>query len=168
MLIRTEEPRDGDAVRRLNEAAFVGREEADLVEALHAANAAIVALVADLDGEIVGHILFSPVSLEPALPRLWLGLAPTAVAPRLQKQGIGTLLVREGLERSRDAGAEAVVVLGHPQYYPRFGFRPAHEFGLRCEYDVPSDVFMALELVPGALRGVFGVVRYHPAFSEVS
>ena len=74
-------------------------------------------------------------------------------------------MVREGLARCRAAGLDGVVVLGHAEYYPRFGFVPAHQLGLRCEYDVPADVFMALELTPGALRGVSGLVRYHPAFA---
>jgi len=149
----------------VNTAAFGGRLEADLVEALHREGAAVVALVAEIEGDVVvGHILFSPVSVEPATPRRILGLAPMAVAPGFQARGIGTRLVREGLERCRAAGVEAVVVLGHTEYYPRFGFRPAHTFGLHCGYDVPADVFMALELVPGALRDVSGLVRYHDAF----
>lgn len=165
--IRSEEPRDRQAVRKLNEAAFGGPAEANLVEALHRDGAAVVALVAERDGEVVGHILFSPVSVEPATPRRLVGLAPMAVAPEFQRQGIGLLLVRAGLDRCRSAGAEAVVVLGHADYYPRFGFRPADDFGLRCEYDVPPEVFMALELEPDALRDVSGLVEYHHAFSEV-
>jgi putative acetyltransferase len=95
------------------------------------------------------------------------GLAPMAVAPGNQKQGIGSVLVREGLARCRAAGVEGVVVVGHAGYYPRYGFVPAQQFGLRCEYDVPADVFMALEFSPGALSGVSGLVRYHPAFGTV-
>ena len=95
------------------------------------------------------------------------GLAPMAVAPGHQRKGIGSHLVREGLARCRAAGVAGVVVLGHAEYYPRFGFVPAQQFGLRCEYDVPADVFMALELTQGALRGVSGLVRYHAAFAAV-
>lgn len=164
--IRAEEPRDRQAVRKLNEAAFGQPAEANLVEALHQDRAVVTALVAELDGEVVGHILFSFVSVDPHTPTQVVGLAPMAVLPEFQRRGIGTLLVRQGLDRCRSAGAEAAVVLGHPEYYPRFGFLPAVDFRLRCEYDVPPEVFMALELVPGSLRNVSGLVRYHRAFSQ--
>ena len=164
-LVRIEQPGDRDIVRALNEHAFGGREEADIVEALHRANAVVVALVAEVGAAIVGHILFSPVTVEHANTPPLVGLAPMAVAPRYQKQGIGSVLVREGVARCRAAGVGGVVVLGHAEYYPRFGFVPAQQFGLRCEYDVPADVFMALELTHGALHGVSGLVRYHAAFA---
>lgn len=165
-LIRLEAVRDREAVRHLNEAAFGGPVEADLIEALHRENALTVALVAQLDGEVVGHIVFSPVSLEPATAQPLVGLGPMAVAPPFQRRGIGMSLVQEGLNRCRAAGAEAVVVVGHAEYYPRFGFRPAHQFGLRCEFDVPGEAFMALELAPNSLQHVSGVVRYHHTFSQ--
>ncbi len=165
--IRPETAADRAAVRAVNESAFGQREEADLVEALHRAGAATVALVAEIDGAVAGHILFSPVAVEPPAGRLLLGLAPMAVAPSRQRSGLGSRLVREGLERCRAAGAAGVVVLGHPEYYPRFGFVPARRLGLRCEYDVPPEVFMAQGLAPGGLSGVSGLVRYHPAFAEV-
>lgn len=165
-VVRVEQPGDRDAVRALNEHAFGGREEADIVEALHGANAVVVALVAEVGAAVVGHILFSPVTVERSDAPL-VGLAPMAVAPGYQKQGIGSVLVREGLARCRAAGVEGVVVLGHAEYYPRFGFVQAQQFGLRCEYDVPAEVFMALELTHGALRSVSGLVRYHAAFAAV-
>jgi len=121
--------------------------------------------VAEQEGMVVGHILFSPVEVDHANGRRLLGLAPMAVDPERQRKGIGSLLVHEGLTRCRAAGFDGVVVLGHAGYYPRFGFVPAQQFGLRCEYDVPADVFMALELAPGALRGLAGLVRYHAAFA---
>ena len=96
-----------------------------------------------------------------------LGLAPTAVRPDRQRQGIGSQLVRAGLDAARKTGAAAVVVVGHARFYPRFGFVPASRFGLTCEYDVPDEVFMALELVPGFLAGPGGLVQYHPAFAEL-
>ena len=164
--IRPELPNDRDAVRAVNEAAFGARTEADLVEALHREEAAVVALVAEMKGEVVGHILFSPVHLDGTGGARLVGLAPMAVLPRLQRHGIGTRLVREGLDRCRAAGVDGVVVLGHAEYYPRFGFRPAHRLGLRCEYDVAPELFMALELAPGSLRGASGLVRYHRVFSE--
>jgi putative acetyltransferase len=94
-----------------------------------------------------------------------MGLGPMAVAAAHRGQGIGSALVRAGLARCRSIGAVAVVVLGHPQYYPRFGFRPASEFGIGGEYDVPREVFMAIELVPDALRDVSGTIKYHQAFA---
>jgi putative acetyltransferase len=156
VVVREEEPRDRAAVRVLNEGAFEGSTEADLVEALHREGAAVVALVAEVAGEV-----------ENANGRRLVGLAPMAVTPPLHRRGIGSLLVREGLERCRALGFDGVVLVGHAEYYPRFGFLPAHRFGLRCEYDVPPEVFMALELAEGSLRGVSGLVRYHRAFAEV-
>lgn len=168
MIVRDETPADRAHVRRVNEAAFGAPQEADLVDALRAEGVATVSLVAEEDGEIVGHILFSPVTVEGAgTPPLGLGLAPMAVIPSRQRQGIGSRLARAGLDRCRARGAGFVVVLGHPAYYPRFGFVPASRFGLRCEYDAPDEAFMAMELVERALEGLTGLVRYHPAFGGV-
>lgn len=167
LLIRPEQSHDRDAVRLVNERAFGGHEEADLVEALHRAQAAVVALVAEIGAEVVGHILFSPVTVEHSRGQRLLGLAPMAVEPGYQKQGVGSLLVRQGLALCRTAGADGVVVLGHAEYYPRFGFATAQRFSLRCEYDVPADAFMAIELHHGSLVGVSGLVRYHAAFAGV-
>ena len=165
--IRPERPDDQTAVRLVNERAFGGCEEADIVEGLRRAQAAVVSLVAEMGTDLLGHILFSPVVVEQSNGKRLVGLAPMAVAPGHQRRGIGSRLVKEGLAQCRAAGVDGVVVLGHAEYYPRFGFVPAQRFGLRCEYDVPADVFMALELIHGALRGVSGLVRYHPAFAAV-
>lgn len=167
MRIRPEIAADRAAVRAVNEAAFLGRAEADLVEALHASNLPLVSLVAEVDGEVVGHILFSPVSLAGHAHLHVMGLAPMAVLPSHQRTGIGSALVREGLARCRALQYSAVVVVGHPDYYPRFGFVPADRHALRCEYDVPADVFMVAELTAGALSGVSGLVRYDAAFAGV-
>ncbi len=123
--VREEQPGDRDAVRALHESAFGQTAEANLVEALHQERVAVVALVAVVEGEVVGHILFSPVEVEPSSEKRLVGLAPMAVTPRLQKQGVGGLLLREGLERCGVLGLDGVVVLGRPEYYPRFGFVPA-------------------------------------------
>lgn len=124
-----------------------------------------LSLVAVEDDRVVGHILFSPVTIESeAEVRAAAGLAPLAVLPELQRSGIGSRLVRAGLEECRNAGHECVVVLGHPDYYPRFGFVPAICYGVRCEFDVPDEAFMVIELREGALRGRAGTARYQPEF----
>ena len=100
------------------------------------------------------------------MPRT-LGLAPLAVLSEFQGKGIGSALMHSSLERCREMGHDAIVVVGHPEYYPKFGFLPASRYGLHCEYDVPEDVFMALELQSGALQGIRGLVRYQPEFGEM-
>ncbi len=126
-----------------------------------------LSLVAESDGRVVGHILFSIVHIQSDAVRTpVLALAPMAVRPDCQNQGIGSLLVREGLERCKALGHEAVILVGHANYYPRFGFTPAGEKGLRLPFDAPDEAFMALELVPGALNGVTGTVEYPPEFNE--
>jgi len=167
--IRTEEPSDHAAVRRVNEQAFGRVLEADLVDALRAAGAATLSRVAEANGEVVGHVLFSPVTIETASGmRTALGLAPLAVLPERQRQGVGTRLVEESLARLRADEHGAVIVIGHASYYPRFGFDRASRWGLRVDFEVPDDAFMALELVPGALAGCAGTVRYRPEFDSVS
>lgn len=162
--VRAEGARDHAAVRALHLTAFPSPAEADLVDALRARARPIVSLVAEAEGSIAGHILFSPVSLAGHGALAIMGLAPMAVAPALQRTGIGSALVRAGLAACRAIGTRAVVVLGHPAYYPRFGFARADRFGLACEYDAPPEAFMAIELTPGYLRGAAGTIRYHDAF----
>jgi putative acetyltransferase len=166
--IRAETTKDYAAVRRVNELAFESAQEADLVDALREAARPFVSLVAESDGQVVGHIFFSPVSVESGEGSFTaMGLGPMAVLPESQRQGVGSLLVRAGLEECKRVGFDVIVVLGHPNYYPRFGFVPAGPKGLRCVYDVPEDVFMVMELKPGALGGRRGLVKYHPKFDEV-
>lgn len=166
-IIRRERPEDRTGIRHVNLAAFDGVAEADLVDALRQQASPIVSLVAVENQTVVGHILFSPVTLLPYPDLPIMGLAPMAVLPPRQRLGIGSALVRAGLEECRRLGAVAVVVLGHAGYYPRFGFVPASSMGLTSEYDVPDDVFMALDLKGGALRQKSGTIRYHPAFATV-
>jgi putative acetyltransferase len=166
--IRPEQPDDLTAIRRVNLSAFEGTTEANLVDALRQQARPIVSLVAEDNGAIVGHILFSPVTLSSHPDLRIMGLAPMAVLPDRQRKGVGSALARAGIMACRDLGYGAMVVLGHAKYYPRFGFIPASRFGLRSEYDVPDDAFMAMELEPGALQGLGpGTIRYHPAFGSI-
>ncbi|NJO12325.1 MAG: N-acetyltransferase [Gammaproteobacteria bacterium] len=167
MRIRDEEEADREAVHALNAAAFAALAEANLVDALRAQARPVISLVAERAGSVVGHILFSPVTLSGRAGLRIMGLAPMAVEPSHQRQGIGSALVRAGLERCRALGIGAVVVLGHPEYYPRFGFSPAARFGIGCEYDAPEEAFLVAELQSGFLRGISGTIHYHPAFKDV-
>ena len=167
MRIREERPGDGGGIRTINEAAFRTRAETELVDLLREQAQPRISLVAEQDGFVLGYILFSPVTLEGHPELRIMGLAPMAVHPSRQRLGVGSALVVEGLRRCRELGACAVVVLGHPRYYARFGFRPGSGFGLHCAYEVPAEVFMVQELVPGGLRGCAGRIDYHPAFAEV-
>jgi putative acetyltransferase len=164
--VRPETLADAAAIRQVNAQAFGREVEADLVDALRGAGAAVLSLVAEADGEVVGHVLFSPLAIEAADGvREAVALAPLAVVRERQRQGIGTRLVEEGLARLRADGHAAVIVIGHAAYYPRFGFRRASGWGLRFEIDGPDEAFMALELVPGSLAGG-GLVRYRPEFAD--
>jgi putative acetyltransferase len=166
--VRAETAEDIPAVRKVNERAFGRPNEAALVDALRAASDPHLSLVAVVDGQVVGHIFFSPVSIESEDSAFSaLGLAPMAVLPEYQGRRIGSRLVEEGLRESWRIGYPLVVVLGHPEYYPRFGFVPAIRKGLRSEYEVPEEVFMVVELEPGALAGRRGLVKYRPEFAEV-
>lgn len=168
MEIRHERPQDISAIRKVNEAAFETGTESDLVDALRDKKAHVISMVAEKEDRIIGHILFSPVTLTAeGLEVTLLGLAPMAVLPEYQNQGIGSKLVENGLEESRRKGYPAVVVLGHPDYYPRFGFVPSQKYNISTEYDVPPEVFMVLELQSGALSGLSGIANYHGAFAEL-
>jgi putative acetyltransferase len=163
--IRPEQPTDAAAVRQVHASAFPSPAEARLVDRLREGGKALVALVAEAGGVVVGHIVFSPVTLEPPADGQGVGLAPLAVLPGHQRRGIGARLVEEGLAACRRAGYAFVVVLGHPGYYPRFGFRRAGARGLRNEYGA-DEAFMALELRAGSLPPGGGLVRYGPEFAE--
>jgi putative acetyltransferase len=168
IVVRAETTEDQLSVRRVNELTFGQRTEADLVDALREKAWPYISLVATLGDEIVGHIFFSPVSIESERDIFTaMGLAPMAVLPEHQNQAIGTQMVWEGLKECVRIGYDVVVVLGHPNYYPRFGFTPAAAKGLRSEYDVPDEVFMVAELRPSALGGRWGLVKYHPEFAKV-
>jgi len=162
--IRAEQPEDIPAIRAVNLAAFPTPFEANLVDRLRQMVQPTISHVAVMDDEIVGHIFFSPVHVSERDDLKVMGLAPMAVLPVYQRQGIGSALIHAGLTVCQALGYGAVVVLGHPSYYPRFGFVPTDGTGLRCVYDVPVEAFMMLELQPSYLQNVQGIVTYHPAF----
>lgn len=165
--IRPEEQADSPLIHRLVVSAFGNDAEADLVDALRAAGAATLSLVAVQDGQLVGHVLFSPVSSEFDLfGKHLLGLAPLAVSPERQKQGIGGQLIRRGLEIALVSGWDAIFVLGSPAYYARFGFSGVTEWNLTCSYSAQAQEFMAVTLKPHGLDGCGGVVSYHPLFQQ--
>jgi len=164
-IIRTEDGSDIGAIRAVHVSAFPTASEAELVERLRETGNLCVSLVAELDSKIVGHVAFSPVTLEPAVSDVRaVGLAPVAVVPAHQRQGIGARLIEAGIAACREAEYTLVVVLGHPTYYPRFGFQPASRLGIGNEYGA-DEAFMAIELVPGMLAGYHGLARYGPEFA---
>jgi putative acetyltransferase len=168
LLIRPEEHNnDRASVHAVNVAAFETTAEARLVDLLRHEAQPVVSLVAEADQTVVGHIMFSPVTLASRYELKIMGLGPMAVIPAHQRRGVGSALVRSGLVKCRNLGMGAVVVLGHPEYYARFGFVPSTRFGIGCTYDVPEDVFMAVELRPGYLDGASGIVRYHQIFESL-
>lgn len=165
--IRVEEARDIPQVRVINELAFEQPAEANVVDKLREVCDDYLALVADDDG-IVGQIVFTPAVVEgPERRVVGMGLAPLAVSPERQRQGIGSALTRRGLEILRERGCPFVIVLGHPEYYPRFGFGPASAYGLKCQWDgVPDEAFMVLILDAAAMEGLSGVAKYRDEFKE--
>lgn len=166
--IRSESPADGSAIHQLHVAAFGGPGEARLVDVLRAADALTISLVAELGDAVVGHIAFSPVEIvgERGSTKA-LALAPVAVLPEHQRSGIGSRLIEAGLAEARRLGWELIIVLGHHDYYTRFGFVTAQPHGILCPFEVPAEAFMVRELQPGALSRHQGVVKYHAAFSAL-
>jgi len=163
--IRPELSSDADGIRTLNRQAFEGEAEAKLVDLLRERGRNIVSLIAIEDGLVVGQVLFTEVTVTPVSPYQGVGLAPLAVLPAFQKKGIGTELGHKGLALCRDLGYDFSVVLGHPDYYPRFGFKKASDFGLGNDYNT-DEAFMALEFKPGVLGSFSGLVQYVPEFNE--
>lgn len=166
--LRPEQSEDYPAVFEVNRRAFTTVAEAKLVEAVRPVVRPLISLVAVLDDKIVGHILFTPVTVkgETGTERA-MALGPMAVLPEFQNRGIGSALVRAGLEACRNIGESVVFVLGHLEFYPRFGFRPAAQKGLRYKSLDFDPHFMVAELSPGALKQMSGYVEYHPEFDQV-
>lgn len=160
--IRDEGPHDADAVRRVNDEAFGQPDEGRLVDALRARGAISLSLVAVIDGTVVGHLLMSPATIADVRGA---ALGPMAVAPSHQRRGIGSQLVQTAVERLREGRCPFVVVLGHPGFYPRFGFTPARPAGVTCDWDVPDDVFMMAVLDPSIAGRLHGRAEYQPEFA---
>jgi len=168
MIIRPEKPDDIAAVRAINETAFDEPTEATIVDSLRDACPDAVSLVAVEDDRILGHIFFSQVSVSGGDEvAQGMGLAPMAVLPERQRQGIGSMLVQAGIDAMRERNCPFIIVLGHPEFYPRFGFAPASQHGLSCQWDgVPDEAFMLLILDEPAMAGVSGAVRYRDEFDQ--
>lgn len=162
MHVRPETVADHVAINRVHCAAFPSPDEATLVERLREQGNLIISLVAEDEDLIAGHIAFSPVTIDGVQGGL--GLAPVAVLPEHQRQGIGGDLIRAGIEKAIELGASYLVVLGHRDYYPRFGFQAASTWQLDNEYGA-NEAFMAMELVPGGIPAQGGLVKYGPEFS---
>ena len=165
IVIRREQAADVAAIREIHRQAFGQEQEGAIVDSLRAHGAAQLSLVA-IDGDrLIGHILYSPAHVGDIAGA---GLGPMAVLPEYQRNGVGSLLVEAGNEQLRDAGCPFIVVVGHPEFYPRFGFTPASALGLSCEWPVPDEVFMGLILDEARMRGVTGAATYRPEFSSVA
>ena len=164
--VREERVDDVAAIRDVNKRAFGQDQEAKIVDALRSNGAALLSLVATLDGQIVGHIMYSPITVSDEVTGAALG--PMAVLPEHQRGGIGSKLVEAGTAKLKDADCPFIIVLGHANFYPRFGFRPASELGIKCEWDVPDDVFMVLVLDETRMQGVSGLAKYRHEFKEGS
>ena len=167
MIIRTENKEDFSAVQNIHLSAFPEDGESKLVNRLREKAQPIISLVAEVDGVLVGHILFSPVTLDSNPMLSLMGLAPVAVLPAHQRKRIGSALIEAGLEQCRVRQTGAVAVLGHANYYPKFGFEPSYKFAIKSEYDVPAEVFMMMELEKDYLKGSSGTLVYHKEFNKL-
>ena len=164
--IREERPDDIAAIREVNRRAFGQDQEGNIVDALRTNGAALLSLVATVNGQVAGHIMYSLLTVAENVDGVALG--PMAVVPEYQRQGIGTKLIGAGNRKIKDAGYPFIIVVGHAEYYPRFGFRPASEYGIKCEWDVPDEVFMLLVLNEAKMQGASGLAKYRHEFSTVS
>lgn len=166
--IRFEQPEDIPHVHSINQQAFEQTVEADIVDKLRKACPTSFSLVAEEDNRLIGHILFSPVVVENTGCRVMgMGLGPMAVLPARQRQGIGSALVRRGLDILRERNCPFIIVLGHPEFYPRFGFEIASRHGLSSQWEgVPDEAFMVLILDDDTMKGVSGIVRYRDEFNK--
>ncbi|WP_335871474.1 GNAT family N-acetyltransferase [Bacillus sp. 2205SS5-2] len=170
MNIRTEQPQDIDQITTITNAAFKGEGEAKLISLIRESDYFIpeLSLVTEEDGEVIGHILFSKIFIQTNASKVsTLALAPMSVSPEKQRQGIGQQLVRAGLQTAKKLGCQHVFVLGHPEFYPKFGFTPSVEFSITPPFPVGPEYFMAIELQRGSLSEVAGQIVYSPPFSAL-
>ena len=169
--IRPETASDLNQIANVTRQAFDSTAEVNLIEKLRKGIDFLpqLSLVAVKGHQVLGHILFTPIRIvsENGDPTMLLALAPMSVLPEFQRKGVGSALIRQGLHTAKDLGYSSVIVLGHTDYYPRFGFKPARYWNITCPFPSPDEAFMALELLPHALDGVAGVVEYAPAFYEL-
>ncbi len=165
--VRRERPGDEEQVHEVNYRAFGRKQEAEVVDVLRRSCPEGVSLVAEQDGRILGHILFTPATIEDERKMLvGAGLGPVAVLPEHQGKGIGSMLIRAGLEEMKKAGQPFVILVGHPNYYPRFGFEKASKYGIRCEYEmVPDEAFMIIVFDEEKIQGIKGIGRERPEFA---
>ena len=163
--IREEHAGDVAQIRDLNQHAFGQAQEGNIVDALRSNGAVLLSLVATLDGHVVGHILYSPLSVSGVDGA---ALGPMAVLPQHQRQGIGSKLVEAGNRRLKESGCPFIIVVGHANFYPRFGFKPARTRGITCEWELPDEAFMVLTLDHAKMDGVSGLAQYRPEFSTIS
>ena len=168
--VRKEESYDHSRVQKLLAEAFETDAEARLVDKLRENPDFVpeLSFVAEHDGRIVGYILFFPIAIISKQDRHnSLALAPMAVTPKYQRKGVGKTMVEHGLTKARLSGFGSIIVLGHSEYYPRFGFRPASLYGVKAPFEVPDEAFMALALTLNGLDNVSGTVVYPEEFNEV-
>lgn len=166
MIIRQERPEDYSAVYSVNKLAFNQKDEAELVNKIRKGKNFIpkLSIVTEKDNKIVGHILISKISIIGKKRYQLLALAPMAVLPEYQRQGIGSELVKSALITTKELGFDSVIVLGHPEYYPRFGFKKASLWNIKCPFEAPDESFMAIELKKGSLFEKSGIVQYPEEF----
>lgn len=169
ILIRHERKNDYDKIRKINDLAFGQENEGKMIDALRKTSDYnyLLSLIAESENKIMGHILFYPIKIKNKREEFTvLSLAPMAVHPEYQNKGIGRKLVERGIDIARENGYSAVIVVGHPKYYPRFGFTPASNWGIQLPFDVPDETFLALEIKENALKNCSGNVEYPKEFYD--
>ena len=167
--IRREEDNDHIQIYEVNKLAFQQENEGKLIAKIRKSENFIpeLSIVAELDNRIVGHILFSKIKIAGDSDYESLALAPMAVIPEFQKKRIGSELIKKGMDKAKELGFDSIIVLGHKEYYPKFGFQRASKWDIKCPFEVPDEVFMAIELTEKALEGKAGTVKYPDEFNEV-
>jgi len=165
--IREEGPEDFIVIKEINDLAFGQEQESKIIDSLRKNCNNLLSIVGVDDGKVVGHIMFSPVIIDASEKPVWgMGLGPMAVLPEYQRKGIGSALVKEGISILRDRNCPFIILVGHPEYYPRFGFKKSSLYGIKCQWEVPEEAFMILVLDESAMSGVSGTAKYRDEFNE--